>query len=64
MLSPGKRSAALRLLHDEAMKHLWEGLAPDVVRAKVYELRARLRLDLPDSYIEDALLYAAEEIGQ
>ena len=64
MLSPGKRSAALRLLYDESMKHLREGLAPDVVRAKVYELRARLHLDVPADLVEETLLLAAEEIGQ
>ena len=62
-LTPGRRSAALRLLHDEAAKHLQAGLAPDRARFRVYALRDKLKLDVPDMLVEEALWLAAEEAG-
>ena len=63
MLTAGKLSAALRVLHDEAMKHLQASLAPDRTRFKVYDLRDRLNLDVEDLRVEEALWMAAEEAG-
>lgn len=54
----------MKVLHDEAVKHLRERLALDVVRAKVYSLRDRLRLDLPADLVEELLLLADEETGR
>ncbi|MCZ6689946.1 MAG: hypothetical protein O7H41_10115 [Planctomycetota bacterium] len=64
MLSPGRLEAALRILHDEARKHLKSGLAPDRARFRVYALRDRLDLDVEDLRVEEALWLAAEEAGQ
>ena len=56
-------TSALKTLHDEAVRYLREGLAPHVMRTKTYALRDKLKLNVPDSTLEELLLMVVEEVG-
>ncbi len=56
-------TSAVKTLHDEAVRYLREGLGLDVTRDKIYALRDKLKLNVPNLMLEELLLMVVEEVG-